>query len=45
VMPGMAGAKKIVSPIPEKYGDASKSGQSVTVSADKAKNNFTFDLK
>lgn len=44
VMPGMDGAKKIVSPIPEKYGDASKSGKTATVDADKSKNNFTFDL-
>lgn len=45
VMPGFAGAAKIVSPIPEKYGDASKSGHTATVDADKSKNNFTFDLK
>lgn len=44
-MPGFAGAAKIVSPIPEKYGDASKSGHTATVDADKSKNNFTFDLK
>ena len=45
VMPGMEGSKKIVSPIPEKYADASKSGHTVTVDADQSKNNFTFDLK
>lgn len=44
-MPGFEGAKKVVSPIPEKYGDASKSGFTATVEADKSKNNFTFDLK
>ena len=44
-MPGFAGAKKTVSPIPEKYSDASKSGLTVTVVADKSKNNFIFDLK
>ena len=44
-MPGFAGAKKIVSPIPEKYGDSSKSGFTATVAADESKNNFTFDLK
>ena len=45
VMPGFEGAKKIVSPIPEKYGDASRSGHTVTVDTDESKNNFTFDLK
>jgi hypothetical protein len=45
VMPGMEGAKKIVSPIPEKYSDANKSGKTATVDADKSKNNFTFDLE
>ena len=45
VMPGMEGAKKVVSPIPEKYGDASKSGKTATVDADKSKNNITFDLE
>ncbi len=45
LMPGFDGAKKVVSPIPEKYADASKSGYTVTVSADKSENNFTFDLK
>ena len=44
-MPGFEGAKKVVSPIPEIYGDGSKSGQTATVVADKSKNNFTFDLK
>jgi hypothetical protein len=44
-MPGFAGAKKVVSPIPEKYGDAAKSGFTAKVDADKTKNNFTFDLK
>ena len=44
-MPGFAGAAKVVSPIPEKYGDASKSGHTATVDADRSKNNFTFDLK
>jgi hypothetical protein len=45
VMPGMEGSKKIVSPIPEKYADANKSGFTAKVEADKAKNNFTFELK
>lgn len=44
-MPGFAGAKKVVSPIPEKYGDASKSGHTATIDEDESKNNFTFDLK
>ena len=43
-MPGFEDAKKIVSPIPEKYSDAAKSGKTATVDADKSKNNFTFDL-
>ena len=45
MMPGFEGAKKAVSPIPEKYGDTNKSGHTATVDADKSKNNFTFDLK
>jgi len=45
LMPGFEGATKVVSPIPEKYADVSKSGQTATVVADKSKNNFTFDLK
>ncbi len=45
VMPGMEGSKKVVSPIPEKYGDPKKSGHTATVTTDKTKNNFTFDLK
>ena len=45
IMPGFDGVEKIVSPIPEKYGDASQSGHTATVDADKSKNNFTFDLK
>ncbi len=45
VMPGMAGAKKIESPIPVKYADASKSGHTANVVSDKSKNNFTFDLQ
>jgi len=44
-MPGFDGATKVVSPIPEKYGDVGKSGQTATVVADKSKNVFTFDLK
>ncbi len=44
-MPGFAGAKKVVSPIPEKYGDAAKSGHTAKVTTDKSKNNFTFDLQ
>ncbi|MFO0942675.1 MAG: hypothetical protein U0930_18210 [Pirellulales bacterium] len=44
-MPGFEGAKKIVSPIPEKYADPAKSGHTAKVEADKSKNNFTFDLK
>ena len=39
------GAKKPESPIPEKYADASKSGHTASVVADKSKNNFTFDLQ
>lgn len=45
IMPGMAGAKKVVSPIPERYGDAAKSGHTATVVSDKSKNNFTFNLE
>lgn len=45
VMPGMEGSKKIVSPIPDKYGDAAKSGQTANVTTDKSKNNFTFELQ
>ncbi len=45
MMPGMAGAKKVVSPIPEKYGDVNKSGHKATVDSDKSKNTFTFDLQ
>ena len=44
-MPGFAGAAKVVSPIPEKYSDGSKSGLTATVDADESKNKFTFDLK
>lgn len=44
-MPGFEGAKKVVSPIPEKYADPVKSGQTAKVESDKSKNNFTFDLK
>jgi hypothetical protein len=44
-MPGFAGAKKVVSPIPEKYGDAATSGITAKIESDKSKNNFTFDLK
>jgi hypothetical protein len=44
-MPGFAGAKKVVSPIPEKYGDAARSGFTAKVESDQSKNNFTFDLK
>ncbi len=44
-MPGFDGAKEVVSPIPRKYADNSKSGHTATVDADKSKNNFTFDLK
>ncbi len=44
-MPGFAGAKKVVSPIPEKYADGATSGKTVTVETDKSKNNFTFDLE
>lgn len=45
VMPGFEGAKKVVSPIPEKYADPAKSGITAKVESDKSKNNFTFDLK
>lgn len=45
IMPGMEGAKKVVSPIPEKYGDASTSGITVTVDADKVNNNYKLDLE
>ena len=44
-MPGFVGGKKAEpSPIPEKYGDASKSGFTATVDADASKNVFKFDL-
>ncbi len=45
VMPGFEGAKKVVSPIPEKYADAAKSGFKAKVEADKSKNDFTFALE
>ena len=45
-MPGFVGGKKAEpSPIPEKYGDASKSGFTATVDPDASKNNFKFDLQ
>jgi hypothetical protein len=45
-MPGFVGGKKAEpSPIPEKYGDASKSGFTATVDTDASKNVFQFDLK
>ena len=43
-MPGFPGAKKEVSPIPEKYGDPSKSGFNATVDASASKNVYKFDL-
>lgn len=44
-MPGFTGGRKPEpSPIPEKYGDASKSGFTATVDADASKNVFKFDL-
>ena len=43
-MPGFPGAKKVVSPIPEKYGDASKSGITAVVDANSSKNAYKFDL-
>jgi hypothetical protein len=45
LMPGFEGAKKVVSPIPEKYGDASKSGHTAKIDPDKSKNNLSFDLQ
>lgn len=45
-MPGFTGGKKPEpSPIPEKYGDASKSGFTATVESTASKNVFKFDLK
>ena len=44
-MPGFEGAKKVVSPIPEKYADPNKSNKTAVVDKDKSKNNFTFDLE
>lgn len=45
-MPGFKGGKKPEpSPIPAKYGDASKSGFTATVDADASSNVFQFDLK
>lgn len=43
-MPGFPGAKKEVSPIPEKYGDSTKSGFTATVDASSSKNVYKFDL-
>jgi hypothetical protein len=45
-MPGFTGGTKPEpSPIPEKYGDASKSGFTATVDADSSKNVYKFDLE
>ena len=44
VIPDMFNPKKEVSPIPEKYGDAGKSGKTASVTA-KGDNNFKFDLE
>ena len=44
-IPDMFAPKKETSPIPEKYSDASKSGHTAKVDADKSKNNFPFDLQ
>lgn len=44
-IPDMFAPKKETSPIPEKYSNASKSGHTAKVDADKSKNNFTFDLQ
>lgn len=44
-MPGFEGATKVVSPIPEKYADAARSGFKVTVESDESKNNYTFNLE
>ncbi len=43
-IPDMFNPKKEVSPIPAKYGDASRSGKTATVKAG-SENNFTFDLE
>jgi hypothetical protein len=44
-MPGFVGGRKPEpSPIPEKYGDASKSGFTAAVDADASKNVYQFDL-
>jgi hypothetical protein len=45
-MPGfVGGTKPEPSPIPEKYGDAGKSGYTATVDPDESKNVFKFDLE
>lgn len=45
VIPDMFAPKKETSPIPEKYGDEGKSGETATVDASASKNVFKFDLK
>lgn len=44
-IPDMFNPKKEVSPIPEKYGDAAKSGKTATVTGKASENNFKFDLE
>lgn len=45
VIPDMFNPKKEISPIPEKYGDAGKSGKTASVKADAAQNDFKFELE
>jgi hypothetical protein len=45
VVPDMFNPKKEVSPIPEKYGNAARSGKTATVKASASDNVFQFDLE
>lgn len=44
-IPDMFNPKKVVSTIPEKYGDPAKSGKTATVTPKAADNEFKFDLE
>lgn len=44
-IPDMFNPKKVVSPIPEKYGDAAKSGKTATVKPKASENVLKFDLE